>query len=790
MLTRTSGSSAADAVLVQRLQDCAGATLSRLAALPPHAAVPADVLVVLFVVLRATPRFWPEERCAALAQLLDAHVDTMALQTWRPRVVIAAVHAVAKACSAQAHLPFVTDCFARLHHCEPQLAEHDVAAVLWSMATLQLAAPLQSQWATLCRRAMLLYPRMHQVSRLTVTQALLLQPELLCEAQAELLHVVYSAADDNTSGALERESRAGRGRRRRTSASVASPSLASSSPKDMESAAGATAQLLRFTTNTLSDGALVRLLLTLLLRRPVPAAELRLVVAHFTLRSALAEGLCLQVLRSVQPLSRPATPPVGTPRTPSPGSVEVDGEAELDMLLRKTRHHAVRRLLQVVHAGPVRSPRAALEVLCLEHRDSFCQADQPSDASTDPTSQGVQLGAALGTVLSGCSARAGDVLRGDELWGWHCVAAYLRAALHGGAATPGLRDGEGRLRELELQLQSTVRPEQHWPNARERLARCTELVAAAALSGATALLLPPPPSDAASDAVPSAAAALALVEACVQELRVSAAALAVPSTLQLLSAVDGAAVVVAASVRPLRPLLLAQLETHTSRASGMLPSVVQYLTAALAQPATAAGHVRISDTVLDVYVRLLIQEQQRVVTAAHAELLVRCLEERRRSPPALESAYMMLLTRRLGQTASLLKSATLPTHELCALIRLTGALPRGTGAASTATAALILSTLLDQLLEAAVPACTTAEELVECAVLLGDGAVYEVHRASALAAAVQAKGVWLLQQQAPRAPWTPEQKAYLVAALVCAGETPTPELVCALRGDSDTAGID
>lgn len=793
-LTQSCSSSAADAHLQQCVRECTDATLDALSSLPPRAHVPADVCVVLLVILRASARFWQEDRCAALAQRLAEHVDDMALRTWRPRVLVATVHAFAKACPSQAQLPLVTDCFVRLQQCEAQLTEYDVATVLWCLATLQVGESQLPLWSSLCKRAALLFSRMNRVSRLTVMQALLQQSSYLCESQAELLRVAHAANRESTEfTSLDDYPHDGRWRHpargpRRNRSSNSEPSFSSScTPGSM----GLTSQLLQYTTHALSDESLVRSLITLSEKSEEATEELRLVVAHLTLRGSLSERLCLQLLRFTQPRyttvsSHMAGPAEQQLRAHASSTAQ---HAEMSVLLRKARRHAVRQLICLLRSGVPRSPLDIIEVLCVEHC-SLCAGRASEGLPRPGGAVDAELVESVWAAIvglfcdtSGALARVFHFGSGEALWGWHCIAAYLRAVSPAsGASTSEAPASMGAtFSALERQLSSTTHPSRYWRNTRERRTRCTEVVVAATHCAGTRLLTYCTATTSPCDT------ALALLGECVRELATPPAALLVPTTLRLLSAVDEAPVVVAALVQPLKPFLLAQLEAHTARPSGMLSDLIQYLTSILARPLAAwqaPSRVRVSDAVLDLYLRLLLQERQRTLSPVQSELLVRCLQERRTIAAELENAFMMLLTRRLGQTASFLSTVRLPIAALSGLVELAGTLSRSKAASTTATATMILSTLLDLLIQQAIPECTTAEELIAGAIALCDDAVADLQRTSAMAAAVQVRGLSLLTST--EVTWTPVQKAYLIAALVCVNVDPTPELLQALRRDHHT----
>ncbi|CAC9484088.1 conserved hypothetical protein [Leishmania infantum JPCM5] len=792
-LTQPCGSGAVDAHLQRCVRECTDATLDALSSLPPRAHVPADVCVVLLIILRASAQFWQEDRCAALAQQLAEHVDAMALRTWRPRVLVATVHAFAKACPSQAQSPLVTDCFVRLQHCEAQLTEYDVATVLWCLATLQAGESQLRLWSSLCKRAALLFSRMNRVSRLTVMQALLLQSSHLCESQAELLRVAHAANRESAEltslddcwheGGWRHPARGPRRTRSRNSES----SLSSSTP----GSTGSTSQLLQYTTHALSDESLVRLLITLSERSAGATEELRLVVAHLMLRGSLSDRLCLQLLRFTQPQCTTVSVHITGQAEQRPGehASSTAQHAEMSVLLRKARRHAVRQLICVLRSGVAPPPRDIIEALCVEHC-SLCAGrasegqPRPGDAVDAESVESVW--AAIVRLFCGTSADFARAFRfgsGEELWGWHCITAYLRAVspASGDLTCDAPASLGTTLSALEQRLISATHPSRYWPNTRERKTRCAEVVVAATHCAGTQLLTYCAATTSPYDI------ALALLGECVRELATPQAALPVPNTLRLLSAVDEAPTVVAALVQPLKPFLLAQLETHTGRPSGMLPDLIQYLTSILARPLAAwqaPSRVRVSDAVLDLYLRVLLQEQQQTLSAVQSELLVRCLQERRTIAEELENAFMMLLTRRLGQTASFLNTVRLPIAALSGLVELAGTLPRGKAASTTATATMIISTLLDLLIQQAIPACTTAEELIAGAIALRDDAVADLQRTSAMAAAVQARGFSLLTST--EVTWTPVQKAYLIAALVCVNVDPTPELLQALRRDHHT----
>ncbi|KAK7202210.1 hypothetical protein NESM_000291300 [Novymonas esmeraldas] len=800
-LTRTSGTSATDTRLLQCVRECADATLETFASVAPAADVPVDVCVVALVILRDSTAFWPEERCASLARHLAMHLDATTLSALRPRVVIAIVHAIAKACPSQAHLPILADCIAQLLHCEAQLAAHDVATLLWCMATLQLAESQRQFWSALCTRATLLYPRMGAVSRLSITQALLLlRTPHLCESQAELLRVAYATSREPSATPPLDEGQREHGRRRparglsRTGGDERAARSSSTTPTAAGDADGAQAALLQQCTHALSDDALVRLFLTLLEQGARPTAELRLVVAHLTLRAPLSVPLSLQLLHYTQSRCTPAAPAA----SPTPPFDAADAAAPL----RTVRQHAVQQLLGHVKAGATGHLRQVVSVLCVEH-----SSWQGTDVSGSGSGGAEPIGGALWTAIqrllsdpSGTPARALELSNGEQLWCWHCIAVYVRsvsaeaektcsdAPVPAEAASSAAVSPDGALGALEQQLRSCTDPTRCWPAMRERQTRCAEVVVAAATRGTAAELLLRSPSVARSALGP----AMALLDGCVRTLLEAPAALPAFTTLRLLSAVEEAPAVAAAHVQPLRDALVAQLERHATHSSGMLQEVTRYLAGTLAPLHTAwppQSHLRVSDAVLDVYVRLLTQEHHRVLPATQAALLLRCFEERRGSPSALENAFMMLLTRRFGQTAPLLTTVPLSTATLGALVALAGALPRRSAASTTsaaATATMIISSLLDRLIYHAIPACATAEELVAGAVVLGDDAVAEVLRTAALAAAVQARAASLLQSAGDT--WTPIQKAYLVAALVCVAVDPSAALLQALRGANSAPG--
>ncbi|KAG5506388.1 hypothetical protein JKF63_05891 [Porcisia hertigi] len=792
VLTRLCGSGAAGAHLLRCLRECANATLDTLTFLPYRAHIPADVCVVLLVILRSAAGFWQEDKCTALAQLLGEHVDPVVLQTWKPNILVATVHAFAKACPSQAELPLVTDCLVRLRQCEAQLAAQDVAAALWSIATLQLCESQLPLWGSLCRKAALLFSSMNRVSRLTVTQALLLQPLHLCESQAELLRVAHVEGMESTECiSLGGDRRAGGGWRTRSPRHRGS----SNSVSCASSRAGGrdlTSELLQCTTHALTDESLVRLLIILFEKSEEATKEMRLVVAHLTLRGSLSDRLCLQLLDFTQPRCETVALSLADLAVERPSArVPLPAEhSETSVLLRKARQHALRQLILGLRKGVVPSPRHALEALCVEHY-SVCsrpalESQPPSSGTADSAESAEVVWAAIVKVFSDASkdsARDFHFVSGEELLGWHCIAAYLRAVIAAGdVPTCDVPEVLGAtLGAFEQHLSATTHPRRYWLNNRERNARCAEVVVAARHYRRSHLL------NYCAAAGLANATVFVLLSECVRDLVGSSAALTVPTTLRLLSAVDEAPAVVAPHVQPLKPFLLSQLETQITRASGMLPDLVQYLTSTLPRSLAvwqAPSRVRVSDAVLDLYLRLLTREPPRALSALQSELLVRCLEERRMSAAALEDAFMMLITRRLGQTASFLSTVKLPVCALSRLVELARTLPRGKDASTTATATTILSTLLDVLIQQAIPACGTAEELIAGAVTLCDQAVADMQRTSALAAAVQAKGSSLLRSTGVT--WSPVQKAYLIAALVCVKVDPTPELLHALREEGET----
>ena len=823
LLTKKTGRSCEDVSLLRCMQKCANLALRTLRQLPASADVPPDVSVTLFGVLRTSVGFWDGEKSAELAQLLSERVDAVVLRTWRPRVLLAAVHAIAKACPYQAApLLFVGDALAVLHHQEAQLSERDVATLLWCMAVLHVTETHAQLWASLCHRATLYFARMNAVSRLTLSQALLLQHACLCESQAELLRVVYETNCElerynDDAGIVCGSSPLPQQRSRRAAHFYAK---VNAFPARTEAPLQLTAQLLQYTTHTLSDEALVRLLVTLVASSNGATEELLLVLAHLTQRTSLSERLCVQVLCFAQQytaamgdsgLARNSGESMTMVSAKPSTSLSLSPSEQVSQLVRQARQHVTRLLVSAVSANHPRAPREVAEVLCVEH----CHLQNCAAATQDGSNPVVSSCApqealssaavwdALMAVLSTAFDRGSTALHslgGAELWSWQCIRVYVKAVksasaksiLSSNASSPA-KDGAERLDSLDVY--NNV--ERCWPNVRERQVRCAELIEASAQSTATPLLSHVDARQR-SDA-------LDLLEACVREVGSGVNALSVTTTLRLLAAVDEAPAAVLEVIEVLRPSLLTHWETHTSHAAGALPDMIQYLSTALVREksvgvfrrqssssgSTAAGllaaHPRVSEAVLDVYVRLLVQEQQSVLPSMQVDLLVRCLQERQRHPAALENAFMMLMTRRLGQSAALLTATTLPMEAMCRLIELASGLPRAQADTTlTATRTLILTTLLDILVQRCIPACNAADDLVAAALLLRLHVVWEFQRVSKLAEALQRRGTELLTAHGGAA-WTPTQKAYLVAALVCAQQEPSQELLRALHGgDSDS----
>ncbi|KPA75409.1 hypothetical protein ABB37_08679 [Leptomonas pyrrhocoris] len=800
LLTKTRSESAADAHIVQCLQRCADHTLTTLRQFPATADVAPDVAVVLFGILRSSVGFWEAERSAQLAQQLNERVDALVLRTWRPRVLLAAVHAIAKACPSQAHLSFLRDALALLHHQEAQLSERDVATLLWCMAVLRVAETQERMWASLCKRAAFHLTRMNAVSRLTLSQALLLQHTCLCESQAELLRAVHEVnCEIERVGAAQgklHQSGSQRGDRRgRRSAHFYAVSNTRNSRTDAPSQL--TSQLLQYTTHSLSDEALVRLLLTLFTSGARAAAEeeLPLVLAHLTQRTSLSERLCLQVLCFAQRYASLMGDRATTPSSDAHAllSSSTASSSKVSELVRGARQHVAQLLLQSARTGLARAPREVAEALCLEHHYYSCRGSSGPSTPTRVSKEALSadavwevIVAVLSKTFSGGST-ALHSLDGAELWSWQCTRAYVRSVQDASAHTGNSPEASATQKDEPLKLDrldlySDV--QRCWTNARERQAHCAELIAASAQSGGTQLL--------AYASGLHSSTALRLLETTVEEVQVGVRALSVATTLRLLSAVDEAPAVVLPLLHLLRPPLLSQLETHTSRTSGALAEVIRYLSNArslgsggLGSDGGGAGarlsaHPRVSDAVLDAYVRLLAQEGQHPLPPVQASLLLWCLQERQRRPAALESALMILMTRRLGQSAPFLSAASLPIEAMCNLVELANGLPLAQGdATATATRTVILTTVLDHLVQRCIPACTTADGLVAAGLLLRLDVIGEFQRVSEMAAALDRRGAELLLKGS--AEWTPTQKAYLIAALVCAQAAPSEELLRALH---------
>ncbi|KPI85504.1 hypothetical protein ABL78_5424 [Leptomonas seymouri] len=798
LLTKTPSRNEEDARLVGCLQQCADHTLDALRQLPASADLPSGISVVLFGILRSSVGFWDGDRSAQLAQQLTERVDPFVLRTWRPRTLLAAVHAIAKACPSQAHLSLLSDVLALLHHQEAKLSERDVAMLLWCMAVLHVAEAQEPMWRSLCKLATLHFDRMNAVSRLTLSQALLLQHTCLCEAQVELLQMVHRANceldcdGDAVGDAQRRLYRSGSqrgGQRRQLTAHFYSESNTHNSRTIAPSLL--TSQLLQYTTHTLSDETLVRLLLTLFNSNSGAADELLLVLAHLTQRMSLSERLCVQVLcfaqRYASSTGDNATAPTDLPCSlPSPASVE------MSVLVWRARQHAKKLLVRSVRAGLARAPREVAETLCLEHcydHGGSSGVHGPKCATTELLPPDAVWDAMTG-VLSKTFGRGATLLHslgGSELWSWQCIRAYVRTAK--AASTDGSQSLSASSTEKDerqvldcLDVYSDV--QRCWTSARERQGHCVELIVAAAQSSGTQLL-------AYADALHSSDA-LQLLEACVREVQAGVSTLPVATTLRLLSAIDEALSTVSPVVHTLQPSLLSQLESHAARTSGVLPGVVQYLSNTLARDAgnsssddsgavvRHSAHPRVSDAVLDVFVRLLVQEHQRTLSAMQSNLLMRCMQERQGRPAFLVNAFMLLMTRRLGQSAAFLNATTLPTEAMCSLVELANGLPRAqVDATATATRTLILTTLLDVLVQRSIPECVSADGLVAACLLLRLDVVGELQRVQEMAAALDARSAALLRRDS--AAWTPTQRAYVIAALVCAQVVPSPALLHALH---------
>lgn len=822
LLAKPPGSSTEEAHLVRCLVHCTDVALHSLQHLPSSIDVPPDTLLLLFGVLRSSVGFWAEEKAVELARELSERVDAVMLRVWRPSVLLATVHAVAKACPSQSDLPFLADALALLLHHEAQLTERDVATLLWCLAVLRLAPTQQRLWASLCRRAALQVPRMQSVSRLTLSQALVLQQECLCESQAELLRVLHtfnrevessSGADGSRRYASSRAVRAGRrletrdgGQGGRGGAQLHAEGLRShphtAAPSQLS------AQLLQHTTHALSDEALVRLLVTLLPSSTEATDELRLVLAHVAQRHALSERLCLQVLGVVQQWEGMHGGGAGelvagpeSARTPSSTATLASSSSPLESvfgLARQVRRHTTQQLVrQATELDILSFPREILEALCVEHhlavRDPGSRGSIEKRRDSSGTSAGFgseeMIWRAARTVLVKAGGQATGMLHrlsGPELWSWVCIRAYVQCVEGSPKPLDAASTASDRLHEAApLHLHTDI--QRYWPNSRERQEQCSEVVVAAAASRATQLL-----SYAGEE---HSVQARQLLGACVQELQTCIAALPTSATLRLLAAVEEASPAIASVVQLLQPSLLSKLEANTAYTASALPDMLHYLSAALAHhrhsgsAATAAAgmahdHVRVSDAVLDVYVRLLVTEQVPALPTTQVDLLVRCLQERQRRPASLENAFMMLLTRRLGQTASLMSATTLPVKAVCCLIELAGSLPRPReDAVATATRTLILASLLDALVQRCLPACNSADDLVAVALLLRLDLIGELQRVAEVATALEKRGVALLTGSGGPT-WTSTQKAYLVAALVCAEKEPSPELLHALHGES------
>jgi hypothetical protein len=822
LLAESTGKSVEDAHLLHGLHQCAERTLDALRALPSSEEVQPDVLVTLFGILRSSAGFWESERSEQLAQQLSERVDAVVLRTWRPRVLLAAVHAIAKACPSQSSLAFLDDALPLLRHHEAQLSERDVATLLWSMAVLHVADGAQAQmWSSLCRRAALLFARMNVVSRQTISQALLLQHRCVCESQVELLRVVYKANRELERYAADADPSYSSGKaqrklllKRHAAHLYAGGNAGNGSPNN--DASQLTAQLLQYTTHTLSDEALVHLALTLFASDAEATEELLLVLAHLSRRTTLAERLCVQVLRFAQAYARAREASVDADALSS-ANTSVQSSSSLHRVyksVQQTRQHVTQLLVRAVGHDQSRVPREAVEVLCVEHcclrrsgrgqpsSGSVASARVREGAGVDAATDAVW--AAIMAVLAGACGKGSTALHsldGLELWSWQCIRVYVQSVQGSavGATTPLASSpalaGEKCVLE-RLNICGDV--QRCWPNPRERQACCAEVVVAAAQSSGTQLLV--------HAGAPRCADALQLLTACRQEVCEGVDRLPVMTILRLLSAIDEAPAVVAPVIHTLRSPLLACLGTHASCSSGALPAMVQYLSNALARRRNALAALssysgsnnssasalstapRVSDAVLDVYVRLLVQEQQLILPTVQADLLVECLQERQRRPAALESAFMILMTRRLGQPAALFEVTTLPLQAMSGLVELASWLPREQGdTAATATRAIILTTLLDVLTERCIPACTSADGLVTAGMLLRLDAVWEFKRAQALATALEKRGTTLLSSGSGGASWSSTQKAYLIAALVCAQKEPSEALLRALNPDDRVA---
>lgn len=750
--------------LLRCLRRCADALHSTLQN-HPSVGVTSSGVVGLLSIIRFSPQLWGDEKCGELAQLLDDRLMTLELRQWSPRMLLGAVHAVAKGCPAKANLSFVNDALLCLQYHESRLSEREAATLLWCLSELQLASERPAMWDSLCKRCSLLLPKMNAVGCSTVAQALLLQPNCLCDAQADLLRAVYTAVAEPSGaeeswqpgGGVVRDSSEGR------------YAITDNLPQNLLST------MLCGTSYAMSEDALLRLVRATWDLSQEASPEVQLLLDKLTRKPTMSERTSIGLLDL---LRRHESALSSSSRTSPSTSVIV-----------AARYAALAQLMQCSPAETI-SPLAIVEALCLEIP---CQVFDGGDLGQwSSVGAGATLDAATtrrmlsAQLVAGVRRLQDDILSvsGGELWRWVHVCSYLSTPRKDVAApaddlasslgSAAVTNALAKLKEVGHRHLSSLQD-----NRKASTRLCVEVLVAACNGDG---ILSSLPASATSKAL---ILPMDLVKQCIVSLQ-STPQLTTTDALRLLASLNNTAVEASEiwrpSVYPLQLMLLTHLESHAST-DGALREVKQFLCRAL-QPrdrVAGGGGLRAPDVVLDLYVRLLLREKRRQLSAEQVGLLLQCLEERCRSPADLESAFMLLLTRRMNEELPFLQAVDLPAEDLCRLVVMADILHGlNRGPSSQATSSLILSTLLNEVLERAVPSCETANGIIHAAALLSLPVMAENReQCIQLATSVMDRAAAVLRE--PSCMWTAEEKAYLIAYLVAGKVTPSEALLAALH---------
>lgn len=488
------------------------------------------------------------------------------------------------------------------------------------------------------------------------------------------------------------------------------------------------------------------------------------------------------------------------------------GDSRVGCLLRITQH----AVASIANAplGSVQRPEDVLHVLVdigthVRHAQSLSQHGGSSSSASPSTQQRKGRGSvrhatvsdgrvdslvASMPLLAACQRYAEECLRrqrgrlqtmtGTTVWTLMRCVQLLRDTVRSDPAVSTLFDA---VSATAGQLPT------EWGTVAQAAEQCAAVVVHAANSNES-------PSTRSN---PSATGdeAYRLLDRCVTTLRDGGLVyLSTSRLLRLLSAVEEPHVVGwwATALAPLSPYVLEQLDCRPDR-RGLLREMTLFLSqhsewarisvagrrfrwgvkvkgdgsGNSGNTSTTGERLPLPDVLLDLYVRLLLTERgEWPLSSAQVRALLACFETREGNLAALERAFVILLTRRLGMETAFLNVVRLPAEALAVLIEYAYRLY----AARTGTSTSILVTLFRQL-TAQVQQCGTIQSVNDVAALLAMPVCEELQVKEQVAHAVQTRAVELLTQSTVPA----VEKAYLVAFLVRANAAVDDALLTALQ---------